>query len=629
VQSTWAAWLVAPLAYTAVDWARGEIWFDGYPWFLLGHPTLDAPVIGADMAGTVGQYGATLLCSLAAAALAAGVHGLLARRRNAPVSTAARPSRRVCLGLVAGPLILAGAWLVLDVLHLGAPAPHVAIAASPDHMPVGDADAGPDANNILIAVVQTNVPQSNKLVWTPQQKLADYQRFMQLTQIASLRGLFADEVNASLAGRGAIAHSSADAPLGSQTTAEVALRDMQRRGVIVWPETMFPEPSLAPDALAAWRAEERRAGREPGSTLAVAMAEDLLASQAASGVPMIVGMLGLQDVEFREINIDTPNGVTTERRMHPDRRHNSAALLARGGVAQRYDKVHLTPFGEVMPYISRIDWLERMLLAIGASGMTFDIDRGDARQPLVVTLGGQSESPTGTGEPNAHTRAVGAATPICFEMTNASVVHDLVFTDADERDAGVIVQLTNDGWFGDWTGGKAHHLMLARWRAVELATPVVRAANTGISAHIDAEGRVVSFLPADVDGVLVASVEPADGPARPAVFASPIIGAGSAAVVGVVAALGLTGIAKRRLTSQRPRPSRGNDAAEAPATQEEHPPEPGTPRARTSDQPRCASSDAALQSSNAAARQIDGAVDTEIDTPTRGDARAPHRRTNP
>lgn len=91
------------------------------------------------------------------------------------------------------------------------------------------------------------------------------------------------------------------------------------------------------------------------------------------------------------------------------------------------------------------------------------------------------------------------------------VCRRLVFYHGARR-ADLLINLTNDGWFGWWDAGRRQHLQLARWRALELGTPVVRAANTGISALIGPTG---AFLragvdsapnPARVDGVLVVDV---------------------------------------------------------------------------------------------------------------------------
>ena len=103
------------------------------------------------------------------------------------------------------------------------------------------------------------------------------------------------------------------------------------------------------------------------------------------------------------------------------------------------------------------------------------------------------------------------ATPICFEATAADVCRMLVFGNGRRR-ADLLVNVTNDGWFGDFDPGRWQHLQLARWRCVELATPMVRAANTGVSCVIDARGRVLrkrvdgSFGTVRVEGVMTADV---------------------------------------------------------------------------------------------------------------------------
>jgi apolipoprotein N-acyltransferase len=199
--------------------------------------------------------------------------------------------------------------------------------------------------------------------------------------------------------------------------------------------------------------------------------------QERVGVPLLVGAETARGLTYAP---DGSGGV----RVSADSRHNSALLFQDGRITgERYDKLHLTPFGEVMPLISRWDWLERQLLALGAGGMTFDLAPGPGPRVIEVVL------PEEAGEEEE--RAVRIATPICFEATMSRICRRLVF-DRGKRRADLMINLTNDGWFGGFDAGRRQHMQLARWRCLELSTPMIRAANTGISAFIDANGRVLA-----------------------------------------------------------------------------------------------------------------------------------------
>lgn len=166
------------------------------------------------------------------------------------------------------------------------------------------------------------------------------------------------------------------------------------------------------------------------------------------------------------------------------RAYNSIYLIDHdGSVLSIYDKVHLVPFGEYLPFQN---WMERL----GLSQLTKQQGGyipGTRRRPLEI--------------PNAPR----ALPLICYEAIFPGYV-----AGRDDR-AGWIVNLTNDGWFGISTG-PYQHLQQARLRAIEEGLPVVRAANTGISAVIDPLGRIVARLGLGNEGVLDASLPQAISP---------------------------------------------------------------------------------------------------------------------
>ena len=276
--------------------------------------------------------------------------------------------------------------------------------------------------------------------------------------------------------------------------------------LIVWPETLFPGPTLSADALAELRAHYE--GLYPGHDVEPLLFDTtMLQISEQLSIPMIIGARGYDGFRIESAGGDRFVDVW-------DGTYNSAFVVTDGVIeGQRYDKMHLTPFGEVMPYISNWKWLESRLLALGAAGMAFDLDAGDT--PVVLSV----ETRDG--------RTIRLATPICFEATISRVCRRLVF-DGAERRADVLLNLTNDGWFGAHPGGRAHHLLVSRWRCVELGTPMVRSANTGISSVIDTRGRVLIRGPQSVleddgsmrpggrgdeqrAGVIVGAVEPGAG----------------------------------------------------------------------------------------------------------------------
>ncbi|MEO0389028.1 MAG: apolipoprotein N-acyltransferase, partial [Pseudomonadota bacterium] len=160
--------------------------------------------------------------------------------------------------------------------------------------------------------------------------------------------------------------------------------------------------------------------------------------------------------------------------------------LAVTGSRDFYDKVHLVPFGEYMPFAEVVAELGIFGLAAEQRGGYVP---GTVRAPLSV-------------------RGLPAFLPlICYEAVFPGGVR------AARGEAAWIVHLTNDAWFGSWSGPD-QHLAQARFRAVEQGLPVARAANTGISAMIAPDGRVVAALPLNTHGHVDAAL-PAPRPATP------------------------------------------------------------------------------------------------------------------
>ena len=160
--------------------------------------------------------------------------------------------------------------------------------------------------------------------------------------------------------------------------------------------------------------------------------------------------------------------------------YNSLVVVGAGGagISAVYDKHHLVPFGEYLPF-------GRYLKRFGLAGLAEAAGGGyrPGPGPQVLDLPG-----------------AGQALPlICYE---AVFPHD-VFRMPERPD--YLLHVTNDAWFGA-VAGPYQHLAQARVRAIEQGLPMLRAANTGVTAVIDARGRVLASLPLGVAGKLDAAL---------------------------------------------------------------------------------------------------------------------------
>lgn len=218
--------------------------------------------------------------------------------------------------------------------------------------------------------------------------------------------------------------------------------------VIVWPETAVTLISTAD--VRAWEAALQQ--KLPGKAL------------LATGV-LDVGWDDIQDQPtfFNRIGI----------------------YQADGNRIGAYDKSHLVPFGEYLPYQDY--WPVR---------------------PVAFQAGRFS---AGIGAQTLHLSDLPPFSPlICYEVLFPTEIV------SDKKRPAWLLNVTNDAWYGR-TSGPYQHLAIARTRAIEQGLPLVRAANTGISAMIDPMGRLVDLLPLEETGVIDAALPPA---LPPTVYAS-------------------------------------------------------------------------------------------------------------
>jgi apolipoprotein N-acyltransferase len=151
--------------------------------------------------------------------------------------------------------------------------------------------------------------------------------------------------------------------------------------------------------------------------------------------------------------------------------YNSLVAMAKTGtLLARYDKAHLVPFGEYVPL------------------------RGFA--PVAAVTAGLGNFVAGSGVQTLQINGLPAFSPlICYEVIFPNAVADR------NQPPQLLINITNDAWYGD-TSGPYQHLAISQMRAIEQGVPLLRVANTGISAIIDAHGRVVQQLPLQQQGVI-------------------------------------------------------------------------------------------------------------------------------
>ena len=413
--------VLLPIAWVASEFMRGRFLAGGFGWFAFGHtqasylPTQSAGRI-IQVADVFGELGVSLIVVMTSGLLV----DLMTHPLVTPIGQNKHRMHKTIRGvLILWVLVMSSAWLYGNY-RIG----QWDIATQP----------GPN-----VAVIQTNVPQDNKVHGTPETDANNWRRMTELTRLAS------------------------------DTTPKPDL--------IVWPETMVPR-AINPYALNFYR--------ELGGDSYIY--HDLIRATAQSiDTNLIVGSPSYEGF----VEVPYPDG---EPGYLPKPRYNSAYLYYADGEQSpsRYDKMHRVPFGEFIPWVSAVPPIKSLFikwftpydqdysLAAGTSLTVFDI-------PYLQAAEDQPADADTPASPSI--KIVRVATPICYEDAVGRVVNRLVYQNDGHKRADLLINLTNSAWYPGHAQ-QPQHLQIATIRCIENRVPMARSVNGGISGFVDSLGRV-------------------------------------------------------------------------------------------------------------------------------------------
>ena len=258
------------------------------------------------------------------------------------------------------------------------------------------------------------------------------------------------------------------------STTRAALQQLASRGeqvdLVVWSETMMPP--LNPSAL------EQARGSPQGELWQ--RAHDEIARIATEfHTALLVGGIMHDDWQVRGEYI------------LPQDRRNTAYFFDPGGRLSdaRYDKIHLVPFGEYIPFKESIPPLYRLFINLGPNYYEeYALTRGSKLTVFELKRDG------------AAPQTDRFVAPICFEDIVPSMVARMLHEPGSgaARRADFLVNITNDGWFR--AAQMPQHLQAALFRSIEHRVATARSVNTGISGFVDPLGRVSGIVPAETEG---------------------------------------------------------------------------------------------------------------------------------
>jgi apolipoprotein N-acyltransferase len=526
IRRRWPTWLVLPVVWVALEYARGYI-ISGFPWFYLAHSQYRrTPLI--QIADLTGQYGVSFLVAMANGAIAdllgailaaprshvcggpcssveppAGQHGpAKTQDRGTPDSVLpeARDRQRpwqALRGLVATAAV-AAAMLGYGWWRIGEPAtsPGPVIGVVQQAYPIALNRRSPSWDDVL----ESHLSAASALTGTGCDLLL-------IPESMLPPGLNVDFLTMNV---------PALAPEYVSALVKRIYTPQMRKE--------YPDSYLLDHFLSTLREEAMKVGQ---------LSRRLACPILAGGITVRPNPEPLGQYDYwlkfnsalwfdasegsKAMAADPPPGSTSRPTSGPltSVTRAAASTVPHGSIARDiwksdpryYSKMHLVPFSEYVPFKSSWLALHRFLrsfvpevmeqLEPGEGPLTYTLVRpsvpAQGRGP--VTSGNRAQSITAPGE----SRTWRLATPICYEGVFDYVCRGLVWRDG-RKAVDILVNLSNDGWFvwqfdsGDFhrSTEQSQHLSQYCFRAVENRVPVVRAVNTGISASIDSTGAILA-----------------------------------------------------------------------------------------------------------------------------------------
>ncbi len=425
-----------PVTWVACEYLRATV-MTGFPWLFIGHG-LYAQLPLIQISDITGAYGVTFLAAL--------VNGVLVELtlRRWPAPGARRSARQLQVGLVVTAVLLAGT-LAYGIFRLRQI----------------DFEQNTALRGPRVAVIQDDFP----LVSTPPYGAHPY------VILASYLALGAQA-----------AQEQPDLVVFPETVwgaiQNLGFIAVERAAVDSAHADMWAWGKLCDDAVSAFaRGDYARVNEIIGRL------ERDLRSPAADGLPRLPAAGPPVAVLVGSVAIDQFPEATYPK----VKRYNAVLVYDRDGRQrrERYDKRHLVPFGELVPFRqARFLGLDLHWLYRGLNKLSPFSDHG--RIEYSLTPGREYT----VFEMPAASRTYNFGTPICYEDTTPYVIRGFTW-DGPRRRVDFLVNISNDGWF-QHSYELPQHLAICAFRAVENRVGIARAVNTGGSAFIDPNGRIYS-----------------------------------------------------------------------------------------------------------------------------------------